>query len=202
MTKGKIIKTLTELKETVEEFNKIKYQSSDRQKELHRKISELYGSIQDYYTEITGDKNIEVPVAGSQLKSKYKNYLEAGYLSGRSFHSHQGYLELISVQAKIKTKLPLNNKNNTVERWTKNTLIGALALLLTLLSGSFFLGKYFGENRFDKMMIDLNDENKILKTETLQLSIKLKNAKDSLNNFKLKLYDLEEKRFQNQLMKK
>jgi hypothetical protein len=37
-----------------------------------------------------------------------------------------------------------------------------ISIILTLISGAFFLGKYFGENKFDQQKIDLLFENKDL----------------------------------------
>ncbi len=44
--------------------------------------------------------------------------------------------------------------------WERLNYFALGGIILTVLGGSFFLGKYFGENRFDKEKIDLLFENK------------------------------------------
>ncbi|WP_339754585.1 hypothetical protein [Algoriphagus aquimarinus] len=180
MTKKEILNVLIDLKRTVNKFNKIKFESSDKQKQLHEKISELYGSIQEYYLDATGIKSIEVPVAGSQLISKYNNYFEAGYLSGRTFHSHQGYTELVSVIGIISRKknISINKTSNKV--FSRSEIIGTLTILIALIGGSFVFGKYIGENRFDQKKIDLTEENKILIEDNFNLKESLNLAQDSI----------------------
>jgi hypothetical protein len=180
MTKEEIIDVLIELKKAVNDYNTIKFESTDKQKELHAKISELYASIQEYYLDATGVKDIEVPVAGSQLKSRYNNYFEAGYLSGRTFHSHQGYTELISVIGIISSKKKISNRRTMNKAFTRSEIIGIVTILLALIGGSFLFGKNFGENRFDQKKIDLTEENKILKQDTLTLRKSLIVATDSI----------------------
>jgi hypothetical protein len=180
MTKKEILKKLTELKNTVVEFNTIKYESTERKKILHEKISELYGMVQKHYLIETGEKNIEVPVAGSQLISKFNNYFEAGYLSGRTIHSHQGYMELLSVIGKISSEKNINSTSRKNNIFTKNEIIGFTTILFGLIGGSFLFGKYYGENRFDQIKIDLSDENKLLKQDTTVLKKLLINANDSI----------------------
>jgi hypothetical protein len=182
MTKKEIIDILINLKKTVNDYNTIKFESTDKQKELHAKISELYGSIQEYYIDATGVKNIEVPIVGSQLKSKFNNYFEAGYLSGRTFHSHQGFTELISVIGILRSKKNISIRKKKNRASTRNEIIGIATIILGLIGGSFLFGKYIGENRFDQKKIDLTDENKILKQDTLTLRKALIAATDSITN--------------------
>ena len=66
----------------------------------------LYGQVETAYVKIIPNKKIEVPVArGGGMKNIYPNFFEAGYLSGRSFHSHQGYQELLKVIGVVREKL-------------------------------------------------------------------------------------------------
>lgn len=180
MKKKEIIKRLLDLKKIVNEYKEIKYENTDKQKELHAKISELYGSIQEYYLGATGIRNIDVPIAGSRLTSKFNNYFEAGFLSGRTYHSHQGYTELISVIGIINSKKNISNTKTVNRAFTRNEIIGIVAVLISLIGGSFFFGKYIGENRFDQKKIDLTEENKILKQDTLTLRKLLIVATDSI----------------------
>ena len=45
---------------------------------------------------------ISVPDVRGGPASVYKNYIEAGYLSGRTIHSHQGYTELLKVIGRVR----------------------------------------------------------------------------------------------------
>jgi len=193
MKRLEIIRILGELIKHVEEFDKIKYESTDRQRELHNKISELYGSIQEYYIEATGEINIEVPIAGSQLKSTYKNYFEAGYLSGRTFHAHQGYMELLKVFGAIKSNknFTKENGNKMIKSFSKTEIIGILSVILVLIGGAFWFGKFIGENRFDQKKIDLTEENKLLKADTLALRKTLASTKDSILIYEGKISSLQ-----------
>lgn len=180
MTQKEILEILKELKTTIEEYNPIRYESSARKKELYEKISELYGSVQTSYIKITGNKNIEVPGAGSQIKSTYNNYFEAGYLSGRTFHSHQGFTELLNVIGQIKNNKDILKDQIKGKPFTRNEWIAIIPIILVLLGGSFLFGKYIGENRFDNEKIILFDNNKELRIENNSLKDSLKTNSDSL----------------------
>lgn len=62
--------------------------------------------------------------------------------------------------------------------WGRINYFALGGIILTLLSGSFFLGKHFGENRFDQQKIDLLFENKDL-VKKIDSLIKVNVAKDS-----------------------
>ena len=63
---------------------------------------------------------------------------------------------------------------------TKSETIGIIAIILTFLGGSFTLGKYIGESRYDQKKINLLEENKILKKDTMILRKSLLEAQESL----------------------
>jgi predicted nucleotide-binding protein len=44
------------------------------------------------------------------MKSKYPNYFEAGFLSGRTFHTHEGKTELLKVIGRVKTLLSVTQE--------------------------------------------------------------------------------------------
>lgn len=96
---------LERLKELVDQRNSINPESSDEVRKLHQEICETYGEVADAFDDVVGRQNIEVPIAGSRgPSSKYPNYFEAGFLSGRTFHTHQGRAELLRVIGTIKTR--------------------------------------------------------------------------------------------------
>ena len=92
------------LKELIDQYDPIKYSSSDESKKLYENICLAYGEIADIYQKIAGPQKVEVPVSGGR-RSYYANYFEAGYLSGRTFYSHQGKSELLMVIGKVKSGL-------------------------------------------------------------------------------------------------
>ncbi|MEW8294039.1 MAG: hypothetical protein AB2715_05215 [Candidatus Thiodiazotropha sp.] len=94
--------TLDELKEILDLYNPIKFKSSEDSKRLRERIPQLYGAIEKKYREITGDLKVVVEDKGN--KNTYPNYFEAGYLSGRTFHSHQGYQELLKVIGRVRNE--------------------------------------------------------------------------------------------------
>ena len=92
---------LEHLKELVD-----RYRSSpgtDEARKLHQEICEIYGEVADAFAEVVGKQKIEVRGRGGV--SIYPNYFEAGYFSGRTFHTHQGYTELLKVIGTIKTRI-------------------------------------------------------------------------------------------------
>lgn len=100
----KTIVKLELLKELVDQYDSIKYSSSDESKKLYENICLTYGEIADIYQKMAGSQRIEVPVSGGR-SSYFANYFEAGYLSGRTFHSYQGKSELLMVIGKVKSGL-------------------------------------------------------------------------------------------------
>lgn len=184
MTKKEVLIVLNNLKAAVEEFNTIKFESTPRHKELQERIFSLYGSVKKYYTEASGTVIIEVPVVGSNLYSIYNNYFEAGYLSGRTFYSHQGYAELLTVLAEINNDDVKNESLRGSILYKKPNWAVVMPLFLSVIAGSFFLGKYFGENRFDIEKIQMNKEIDLLKQDTIILKHSLTNVKDSLKTMR------------------
>ncbi|MCF6130548.1 hypothetical protein L1S35_12760 [Flavobacterium sp. AS60] len=62
--------------------------------------------------------------------------------------------------------------------WERINYFALGGIILTLIGGSFYLGKYFGENRFDKEKIDLLFENKDLtkKNDSLVKELDIKKS--------------------------
>jgi hypothetical protein len=117
MSTKSILDTLEELVETLNLYNPIKYESTEKTKELREKIPQLYGAIEETYREITGNLKIEVKNRGGS--NLYPNYFEAGYLSGRTFHSHQGYQELLKVLGRVKNDVDSKSKSGKKSEYNK-----------------------------------------------------------------------------------
>jgi hypothetical protein len=64
--------------------------------------------------------------------------------------------------------------------WGRINYFALVSVILSLLGGAFFLGKYFGENRFDQEKTDLLFENKDLKNRTDSLSNELEKQKPQI----------------------
>ncbi|WP_018126275.1 TIR domain-containing protein [Balneola vulgaris] len=92
---------LEHLRDLVEKYVPIMYQSTDEGKKLHTEITEVYGEVADIFDQIVGKEEIVVPIRMG--KAVYPNYFEAGFLSGRSIHSHQGKTQLSKVIGAVKT---------------------------------------------------------------------------------------------------
>jgi hypothetical protein len=88
--------------ENLEAFKALVDNIRNLTKEDREKLYMLYGAIEEVINRFGGVSKIEVPSHGSGKPSIYNNFVEAGYLSGRTFHTHQGYTQLLKVIGKIK----------------------------------------------------------------------------------------------------
>jgi hypothetical protein len=126
METEQILTTLRQLKDTIDKYRAIRNTSSPESGTLYISIPEIYGKVAYYYQKVTGDLKIQVPVAGvsHKLNDSYPNFFEAGYLSGRTFHQHQGYVELQkvigiieSVGIKEEKDEPINKISSILKRF-------------------------------------------------------------------------------------
>jgi len=102
---------LEHLRDLVDQYIPLIYGGSDKAKQLHQEICETYGEVVDVFDEVVGKQRIEVP--GRRAKgtgSQYPNYFEAGFLSGRTTHTHQGHTELLKVIGKVKTLVSIQQQ--------------------------------------------------------------------------------------------
>src|SRR6266446_4998289 len=93
------LKKLERLKELVDAYNPIKYESGEKTKALYDEMVQLYGEVEEVYKKYGGSQRVEL-VEG-KLKNVFPNYFEAGYLSGRTLHASQGYSELLKVLGRV-----------------------------------------------------------------------------------------------------
>jgi predicted nucleotide-binding protein len=94
---------LEHLKDLVDKYVPVMYSGSEEKKQLYQEICETYGAVADVFHEIVGNQRIGVRERGG--KAEYPNYFEAGFFSGRTFHTHQGQTELLKVIGRVKTLL-------------------------------------------------------------------------------------------------
>lgn len=97
------------LKEKVDAYVPLMYKGTDEGEVLHEEICRIYGQVADVYTTATGNKSIVIdsPKHGG---GTYANFFEAGFLSGRTFHTHQGKTELLTVLGKVKMWIEAESK--------------------------------------------------------------------------------------------
>ncbi len=94
---------LEHLKELLDRYNPIKYGSTDEARALSQEIPQVYGGVEEVYKQYAGAQRVEL-VDGKQ-KHGFPNYFEAGYLSGRTFHAHEGYQELLRVIGRVRAEV-------------------------------------------------------------------------------------------------
>src|SRR5690349_4999819 len=94
---------LEQLKDLLDRYNPIKYQSTEESRALAQEIPQAYGAVEETYKRFAGSSPVEV--VDGHHKNVFANYFEAGYLSGRSFHVHEGYQELQRVIGRVKAEV-------------------------------------------------------------------------------------------------
>lgn len=97
------LRRLQELDALVEQYVPLMFGSTDRGRMLGDQIAEAYGAVEDVYCHYAGEQ--KVVVDEGRHKNEYRTYFEAGYLSGRSFHAHQGARELKKVIGRVAADL-------------------------------------------------------------------------------------------------
>jgi len=94
--------TYEEALKNLEAFKVLVERDDKWEKDTHDQICTLYGSIEEVINRFGGVDKIEVPVHGDAKPVVYPNLVAAAYLSGRTFHVHQGYTQLLKVIGKVK----------------------------------------------------------------------------------------------------
>lgn len=98
----KALQDLERLQALVNEYDPRKFTSGPEIQELHRRLTEAYGSVENVFERFVGRSEIKVSIAGDTEPTVYPNLFEAGYLSGRTTHAHQGYSQLLKVIGKVR----------------------------------------------------------------------------------------------------
>lgn len=97
------LRRLERLLALVSELEPIRYESTERTRELARLIPGAYGEVEDVYRRYAGDQ--EVIVDEGRHKKRFRNFFEAGWLSGRTFHATEGLRELEKVLGRVRADL-------------------------------------------------------------------------------------------------
>lgn len=98
-----VIQRLEHFRGLIERYREGMHASPQESKQLAEEIYATYGELEDVFDELLGDMKVPVPNFHSKTPTLYKNFIEAGYLSGRTFHTHQGYTQLLKVMGKVRT---------------------------------------------------------------------------------------------------
>lgn len=94
-----ILIKLEDLRDLIEKRNN----SSDEESksELKQQIYEKYGEVEDVIERLVGRMDVKVPGHQGAILT-YPNFIEAGYLSGRTNYAHQGYAQLVKIIGKVR----------------------------------------------------------------------------------------------------
>jgi hypothetical protein len=95
------IPQLERLRELMDQYRAVMYQSTPESKKLYEELCEQYGAVSAVVEAILGRSEVNVEIRGGVFVT-YPNLIEAGFLSGRTFHTHEGYSELLKVIGKAK----------------------------------------------------------------------------------------------------
>ena len=98
MNYEEVLKNLEAFRALVEK----RVKGSKLTQEEYDQIYILYGAIEEVVNRFGGIDKVEVVVYGAAKPVVYPNFIEAGYLSGRTIHAHQGYAQLLKVIGKVK----------------------------------------------------------------------------------------------------
>lgn len=90
---------LERLKALVDEYS-LKQESTERTREIAQQIPVAYGEVEDVYRHFAGDSKVEMMDRGQ--KKTFRNFFEAGWLSGRTFHVTEGRKELDRVVGRVR----------------------------------------------------------------------------------------------------
>lgn len=92
-----VLEQLEDFRELLDRHKRSRYESTEEARSLANDVYSKYGELEEVFNDLLGVSNISVPDVRGGPASIYKNYIEAGYLSGRTTYSHQGYVELLKV---------------------------------------------------------------------------------------------------------
>lgn len=101
MNYKEILEKLEVFRELLERYDKTKFSSDEEKKTLSKDICVRYGELEDLIERFTGRQAIPVEIHGRVQPVVCANYIEAGYLSGRTFYAHQGYIQLLKIIGKV-----------------------------------------------------------------------------------------------------
>ena len=108
-----VLDKFEELKGLCLKYNQGKYSEVDSDR-----LACLYGELEPIIEQVLGIEDIEVEL-NDEATSKCKNYIEAGFLTGRTMHTNVGYNHLLKVIGRIQqypeiiTQATVSNSNKS-----------------------------------------------------------------------------------------
>lgn len=72
------------------------------QKDDYENFCTLYGEVEELVRRFGGENRVEVPLFSGAEPAVYPNFIEAGFLSGRTIHRHEGYTQLLKIIGKVR----------------------------------------------------------------------------------------------------
>ncbi len=121
------LEKLEQFRELLEQYDPVKYTSGPDAKRLKNELVEAYGAVEDVIEKFAGRSEVIVPTYGGFEPTVYPNLIEAGFLSGRTFHSHQGFNQLLKVIGKVKTLVADPNFKEPKDEGSISSLVRALS---------------------------------------------------------------------------
>lgn len=94
------LEKLNRLRKLVESYKQHMYSSSEQSSAEASDICLLYGEVEEVYQRFAGRQQVQLE--DGQHTKTFATYFEAGYLSGRSIHAHEGYAELLKVIGRVR----------------------------------------------------------------------------------------------------
>jgi len=71
----------------------------------YQELCMYYGECEEIIHRFTGNSSVAVPLSHGAAPAIFPNFIEAGYLSGRTIHRHQGYSQLLKIIGKVRQAL-------------------------------------------------------------------------------------------------
>jgi REase_DpnII-MboI len=72
------------------------------QKDDYESFCTLYGEVEELVRRFGGENRVEVPLFSGAKSAVYPNFIEAGFLSGRTIHRQEGYAQLLKIIGKVR----------------------------------------------------------------------------------------------------
>jgi hypothetical protein len=82
-----------------------KNMSNELEDNEHDELPMLYGEVKDVVERFVGIQQVAVSPGGGAREVVYPNLIEAGHLSARTFHTYEGYQQILQVIGQYKQSL-------------------------------------------------------------------------------------------------
>jgi hypothetical protein len=121
------LEKLEQFRDLLEQYDPVKYISEPDAKRMKNELVEAYGAVEEVIERFAGRTEVHVPTFGNVEPTVYPNLIEAGYLSGRTFHAHQGFNQLLKVIGKVKAVLADPNFKEHKDESSVSSLVRAVS---------------------------------------------------------------------------